>query len=175
MQRIIILGCSGSGKSTFARALGAALNRPVIHLDNLYWKPGWVETPRPEFAALQEKLVQAETWIIDGNYSATLAIRLERADTLLYFDLPRRVCVWSVLRRVLTYYGRSRPDLAPGCPEKFDFSFLLLTWNYRKRSRPGVLKKLENYRPDQTVRIFRRRKEAYTFLEHLQTPSADSP
>ena len=154
MKRIIILGCSGSGKSTFARALGAALNRPVIHLDNLYWKPGWVETPRPEFSELQRELVQGEMWIIDGNYSATLDIRLEAADTILYFDLPRRVCLWSVIRRVVTHYGRSRPDLAPGCPEKFDFGFLLLTWNHRRRSRPGVLQKLANCRKEQTVRHF---------------------
>ncbi len=169
MQRIVILGCSGSGKSTFARALGATLNRPVTHLDAIFWRPGWVETPRPEFAAMQERLVQAETWIMDGNYSATLDIRLERADTILYFDLPRRVCLWSVMRRVLTYHGRSRPDLSPGCPEKFDFGFLLLTWNHRKRSRPGVLQKLAKRRPNQTVHIFRRRREAYAFLEEIAT------
>ena len=164
MRRIVILGCSGSGKSTFARALGAALNRPVTHLDGLYWKPGWVETPRPEFRALQQELVQAETWIMDGNYSATLDVRLEFADTILYFDLPRWFCLWSVIRRVVTTYGRSRPDMGDGCPEKFDLEFLVWIWNYPRRSRPGVLEALANCRPDQSVRIFHSRREAYAFF-----------
>ena len=87
---------------------------------------------------------------------------------VLHLDLPRWFCLWSVIRRVVTTYGRSRPDLGPGCPEKFDIKFLLYVWNYPRRNRPAVLQKLSDCREEQTVRIFHSRREAYTFLERTQ-------
>src|SRR6201995_1710403 len=115
MRRVLVIGSGGAGKSTFARRLGARLGLPGKHLDASYWKPGWVETPKEEWRRSVERLVEGDSWVIDGNYSGTLEVRLAACDTVVFLDLPRRVCIWRVLKRVLTYRDGSRPDMAEGC------------------------------------------------------------
>ena len=146
MQRIAIIGSPGAGKSTLAPVLGTALGLPIIHLDAVYWRPGWVEPPKDEWAQTVRALTQGEAWIIDGNYSRTMDIRLAAADTIIYLDFPRRLCVWRVLKRAIQYRGRTRPDMGPGCREKLDWKFLLWVWNYPARSRPATLQKLAHCR-----------------------------
>src|SRR5947209_9630130 len=124
MRRVLVIGSGGAGKSTFARRLGKLLDLQVIHLDVNYWKPGWVETPKDEWRRKVEELAKGDAWIIDGNYSGTLDMRLAACDTVVFLDLPRTVCIRRVLKRVLTYRDGTRPDMAEGCTEKFDFEFL---------------------------------------------------
>jgi adenylate kinase family enzyme len=141
MRRIVILGCSGAGKSTFARALGAKLGLPVVHLDALFWRPGWTEPEPGEFRAAVEAAVAGEAWITEGNFvSRTFDLRLPRADTVIFIHQPRWLCAFRILWRVATFFHRgSRPDLAEGCPEKFDWTFFLWTWNFEKQSQPRIL------------------------------------
>ena len=127
MERVLVLGSPGSGKSTFARQLAAILGLPVFHLDQIHWNPGWVATPVEQFQEVQRALVWRERWIIDGDYGATLEVRLAAADTVIVLDLPRAVCAWRIVKRVLMYgrgAGRARPDLAPDCHERFSGEFL---------------------------------------------------
>jgi adenylate kinase family enzyme len=129
--RILVLGPCGAGKSRLAVSLGEVLRLPVIHLDKEYWQPGWVE-PSPEtWAAQVEDLIARPRWIMDGNYGGSLARRLERAQLVVNLDYPRRVFFPRMLRRVLSQYGRTRADMAPGCPERLDPEFLRYTWRYR--------------------------------------------
>lgn len=114
-QRIILIGSGGSGKSTLARQIGAVLSLPVIHLDALFWQPGWVETPRPEWEALQRELVARDRWVIDGNYGHTLDIRLAAADTVIFMDMPRLVCAWGAIKRRIMYAGRALRRNWPTC------------------------------------------------------------
>jgi adenylate kinase family enzyme len=155
MNRVAVIGCSGSGKSTLSRELGARLNIPVIHLDCVFWQPGWIEPPREEFAANVRKVVAGEHWILDGNYGNTQHIVLPAADTIVWLDLPRRVCMWRVIKRLIMYFGRNRPDLAEGCPEKVDFEFLEYVWNFPTDSRPRMMSRLARRRADQTLIILR--------------------
>ncbi|MEQ8281910.1 MAG: topology modulation protein [Parvibaculum sp.] len=132
MQRILVIGCSGGGKSTLARRLGAKRALPVVHLDVLFWKPGWVESSYDEFRPKVAAAVAEDRWVIDGNFSRTFDLRLPRADTIVWVDQPRRICLWRAFRRTLTLFGETRADLAPGCPEKFDPAFYRFIWNFKR-------------------------------------------
>jgi adenylate kinase family enzyme len=92
-QRILVLGCSGSGKSTFARRLGALMDLPVVHLDRLYLKPGWAMPAREDFDSLLQDALSEDTWIMDGNYGRTLPLRLRYCALVIYFHLPRHIPV----------------------------------------------------------------------------------
>lgn len=141
-KRILIVGRSGAGKSTLARRLGETLALPVIHLDSLFWNPGWVQTPWDEFEEKLLPLLRRPAWIMDGNYSRTLALRLRYCDTVIFLDLPRAVCMRAIFRRFWRYRGKTRPDMPENCPERLDWAFVRLTWTYDKRSRPEVLELL---------------------------------
>ncbi len=138
MQKILVIGSGGAGKTTFATQLGELLKLTVIHLDKLYWRPSWVEPPKEEWAATVDALISGDAWIMDGNYSGTLARRLTACDAVVFLDLPPLVCVWRVLKRVLQYHNTTRPEMAAGCPEHFSLKFLLWIWNYRRRTRPRI-------------------------------------
>jgi adenylate kinase family enzyme len=141
MNRVIVIGCSGSGKSTLARILGAKTGLPIHHLDALYWRSGW--TPHPDEAAFQARVREIsaqEQWIIDGGFTTGNAQeRFSRADTVVLFDLPRLLCLWRVFKRFVTYVGKPRPDLPPGCPEQVDLKFYRYIWNYRNTKFPQIL------------------------------------
>jgi len=146
MKRILIIGAGGAGKTTFARQLGEILGLAVVHLDALYWKPGWVEPPRDEWARTVEGVLERDAWIIDGNYSGTLGRRLEACDAVVFLDLPRTICLWRVLKRAVKHRNTTRPDMADGCPEQLNLKFLMWIWNYPKRTRPRIVKLLNEER-----------------------------
>ena len=135
MERIIIIGCGGAGKSTLAQQLGGITGLPVIHLDKLFWHPGWVESTKDEIDGKIMDAMAEPRWIIDGNYNRTLRKRLEYCDTVIYLDFSRFACLMGVAKRVLTTYGTVRPDMAEGCPERFDLEFLQWVWNFNKTKR----------------------------------------
>ncbi|MFD1927068.1 DNA topology modulation protein [Sporosarcina siberiensis] len=143
MKIIVLIGSGGSGKSTLARQLSDKLKLNVYHLDPLFWKPNWVSVPRNEQREVQKELVEKEEWIIDGNYGATIDIRLESADTIIFLDVHRTICVYRAFMRLVQSRNKIRPDMGEGCKERLDFGFLKWIWNYRKTKRPGILKKLE--------------------------------
>src|SRR5690242_2688376 len=124
VRRILIIGSSGAGKSTLGRLLAGRLGLPLLSLDALHWRPGWTEPPEAEWRAIVAAAVAGEAWIVEGNYAGTLGLRLPRADTVIWLDYPRHVCLYRVLKRILLWRGRVRPDMAPGCPEKLDGAFL---------------------------------------------------
>lgn len=140
MKKILVVGSPGAGKSTFSRRLSEITGIEVIHLDRIYWRAGWVEPAKEEWRETLEKtLAGNDAWIMDGNYSGTMQMRLKQCDTAIFLDVPRMICVYRILKRVVTYRGRgNRPDMADGCDEKFDWKFLWLVWNYPTRSKPKV-------------------------------------
>jgi len=167
MRRVVILGCSGSGKSTFARAMGERLGLPVVHLDALFWSPGWVEPEDNEvFRAKVAAAVAGDAWITDGNYvGRTFDLRLPRADAVIFLDQPRRICLWRIFRRWWTDRGKRRADLAEGCYENLDWDFTAWAWTFEKKSRPRIEQVVAAYKvPMITLRGDR---EAAAFLDKL--------
>ena len=163
MKRIVIIGCSGSGKSTLACQLGEKLNLPVVHLDRLFWKSGWQESTAEEFDAKLTVELEKSQWIMDGNFNRTIPARLAKCDTVIYLDYNRFVCLLGVICRVFKSYGKTRPDMGDGCPERFDWEFLKWIWNFNRRNRE------KNYRylyetPHAEIYAFKNRRQLKKFL-----------
>ncbi len=168
MRRVLVIGSGGAGKSTLATRLGRALGLPVIHLDQLYWRAGWVEPDKAGWATTVRETIARDAWILDGNYSGTLAERIAACDTIVFLDFSRFVCLWRVLARIVRHHGKTRPDMPDGCPEKFDLSFLVWIWNYPTRTRRKVLSLLAASRTSKHVIHLRTRRETEGFLAALR-------
>lgn len=162
MNRIIIIGWSGSGKSTFARKLGEKLKMEVIHLDKIYHKPGWKQTPSDEFTKIVKNLITKEKWIIDGHYGKTLDLRAERADTIIFFNFNKFVCLYRAFKRI---FNRNQPF------DKVEGNFDKISWELVKRlynaSSKKILARLEPYKNTKKIFIVRNSKEAEELLIKL--------
>lgn len=167
IRRVAVVGCGGAGKSTFSRRLGELLDLPVTHLDRHYWRPGWVETPHEDFRATQQKLVRAECWVMDGNYTSTMDVRLPAADLIVFLDFPRWRCLFRVTRRIARGWGRD--GQAPGCPEHLDWAFLRWLWDWPRDTRPRVLYRLDEHGPSARRVVLSTPREVRDFLGRLRT------
>ena len=191
MKRVLVIGSSGSGKSTLARQLGATLELPVIHLDRHYWHAGWVGTPKNEWQDTVQKLVQRDSWIMDGNYRGTLDIRLQAADSVVFLDLPPWMCALRAIKRRIQYRNRPRPDIAAGCKEPlFDpqlFNFVRHVLNYPDRAKPYVMRQLSSIASGKRIVMLKSTKDVNNFMKapldfpalnpanHSQAISSHSP
>ncbi|HEX8841420.1 MAG TPA: topology modulation protein [Sphingomicrobium sp.] len=172
MQRVLVIGSPGSGKSTFATELARRTALPLIHLDQQFWNAGWVETPKAAWSAKLAELVAGDRWIIDGNYGGSLELRLARADTVIDLQFPPWVCIWRILRRVITSRGRVRSDMAAGCPEQFNFEFLLYTATFPFTARRRTLAKVSRF--DGEIIRLRSSAEVRNFLQSVPNSETGS-
>lgn len=152
MTRVLIIGCSGTGKTTLAKEFGTRLELPVHHLDRLWWLPGWVHDSRENFDVKLAEIQKTDKWIIDGDYSRTLPERLKYADTVIFLDYSRTLCLYRALKRLFHFHGSVRSDMANGCPERFDWEFLRYVWNFNRDMRPRVETGLAGF-PGEIVRL----------------------
>lgn len=136
MRRVLIIGNSGAGKSTLARRLGEKLGLPVIHLDVLFWKPGWVESEREDYRRRVLAALEAPEWICDGNFTSTFGLRMALSDTIVWIDQPPLLCLFRAIWRAITYRKGGRPDMAEGCTEKIDFQFYGFILTYNRKVQP---------------------------------------
>ena len=172
MKRVLVSGGGGSVKTTFARRLADCTRLPLIHLDRLYWRPGWDPTPEAEWRTRVEQLVRGDAWIMDGNYGGTLDLRLAACDTIIFLDLSRFVCLWRVLKRRLQHGKTSRGELPAGCPERVSWDFVYWIWTYPARRRPSILRRLDALRGDKTVHVLRSSQAAERFLREAPCPES---
>lgn len=175
MRRVLVIGPGGSGKSTVSVQIGELTGLPVVHLDALYWQPGWVPMPQPEWRQTVAALAAGDRWVLDGNYGGSLDIRLpscDSVDSVVFMDVPRYICIIRIVWRWLRYVARSRPEMGPGCPERLTWDFLLWIWNYPRRRRPDEhLRRLAALPPDHAVHVLRSRRDVARFLMELQQRS----
>jgi adenylate kinase family enzyme len=169
MKKAIIVGSAGAGKSTFAKRLGKITGLEVIHLDALFWHEGWVPTEREEWIRVQEGLLQKEQWILDGNYGGTIEMRIEASDSIFFLHYSTVRCLYGALKRRVMNHGRTRPDMAEGCPEQLDWQFLKWIARYKKDKAPAILAKLSAAK-EKDVYIFHNPEEAEEYLRSLTRP-----
>lgn len=169
MKKILVIGSGGAGKSTFAKRLGEILKINVIHMDQQYWLPGWVEPPKPAWAARVDALCNRAAWIMDGNYSGTLERRLVACDAVVFLDLPPLICLWRVFKRLVKYHNTTRPDMGEGCRERFSFQFLLWVWSYRRRTRPKIVQLLKQHEGKIQIIWLRSSEEVEKYLRTPET------
>ncbi|MEM7750288.1 MAG: DNA topology modulation protein FlaR [Pseudomonadota bacterium] len=169
MKRIMVIGGSGSGKSTLAQGIGAITGLPVIHIDKIYWKAGWVSREATDTQRMVVDTAQAEAWVLDGNNSSTFNQRADRADAIIFLDLPTWLRFSRVVWRAVAYYGRSRPDMTEGCTERLDYNFLKWVLGYRTNGgRIRALALIETYASRARIHHLRSRREVDEFLTALQ-------
>lgn len=161
MKRIIIIGCPGSGKSTFARELQKRTNLPLYYLDMLYWNADRTTVPKEEFRRRLGEVLQKDRWIIDGNYNSTMEMRMAVCDTVIVLDYPTEVCLAGIHAR----RGKVRPDM-PWVETGEDAEFEAFVRQFREESRPKILSLLEQYR-EKEIHVFHDRAEADAFLAQI--------
>ncbi|MFC7342001.1 DNA topology modulation protein FlaR [Saccharopolyspora griseoalba] len=169
MPRVVVVGSSRAGKSTFSRSPGERLGVPVISLDEHYWRPGWQRPPQQRWRREQAELLDEHpSWIADGNCWSTLDVRLERADAVVFLDVPRLRCLPQALWRGLRHRGRALQ--APGCPERWSWSFFGHIWSYPAQHRPRLLAAIADHASHARVVVLRHRYEMREFLDAARGP-----
>ncbi|MBN8952113.1 MULTISPECIES: ATPase AAA [unclassified Rhizobium] len=167
-DRVLVIGCSGTGKSTLAQAIASLRVLTYVSMDrDIFWLPGWKSRPRPEAIALIEQAVAGPRWIMDGNSPSTLPLRLPRTDIVIWRRPPRYVALRGVISRWLRYRGHSRPEMAPGCPERLDWKFLRYIWTFERDEAPqfeGMLARHGGNVPVVTLKSYRDGEELLSLL-----------
>ena len=162
MKKVIVIGCPGSGKSTFSRALQAKTGIPLFYMDMLYWNPDKTTVEQNIFIDRLESILQKDEWIIDGNYGSSMELRLQACDTVFFLDYPLDICLKGIDER----RGKERPDMPWLETDEADKEFFDLIKNFNIQSRPIIMELLQKY-SDKNIIIFTNRNEANDFLIKL--------
>ena len=164
MNRILVIGCGGAGKTTLSKQLGAITGLPVIHLDAYFWKPGWVAADSNHWRDCVAEITERDRWIMDGNYGGTFDLRFAAADTIIFLDTPTWRCLWNVFKRRLAYRGTNRSELPIGCNERLTVSFIWWILTYRRQKRPGILTRLLELNTNKRIEICQTTEQISAFL-----------
>lgn len=167
-NRILIVGCSGGGKSTLTRELSRKLNLPPIHLDVHFWQPQWVEPSSDEWREKVYALAYEERWVMDGTFSESFDIRFPRADVIIVLRLPMMICLFRAILRVFKYSKvRRRSDMAVGCDETINISFYKYIWTFNSEVYPKILSALSQFGANEKAIFLRSSKDVRRFISEL--------
>jgi adenylate kinase family enzyme len=170
MDRVAIIGCGGSGKTTVARRLGQILHAPVTHLDVLYYNNEWNTLPADAFAAVQTELVAAPRWVIDGNFAGTLPIRLAAGATVIFLDIPPIVCLWGIAQRRLRHGGGQHDTT--GVYDRITWQFVRYVLGYRRTMRPRVRQLIAQHAAHAEIHHVGSRRAARALITEIATRHA---
>jgi adenylate kinase family enzyme len=172
VRKIAVVGPIGAGKSRLASELGKLLGIRVLHLDTLFWKPGWVPTPRDEFEAMQRRELATDSWIVDAQFDDMLPDWVYGADTVVFVDISLGRSLWRVSKRRLNRQASvGTPVGEPGALHRSLLKFARNQWQYRRTVRQELLAELARERDGRRVVILRRDSDTVAFLRSLDSPS----
>lgn len=174
INRIMIIGQPGSGKSTLARRLGKITALPVIHIDLIHWKSGWVERSKAERTRLCEDVHAQDQWIFEGGHSITWPSRVARADMIIALDIPLRIRAWRVFWRTIKHLGTSRADLPRGCPERFSWEFIIWIWNTRNTARTKLIETVEGAPEGKEIHLFRSSSDVSKLIANMKKAASET-
>ncbi len=160
----MIMGSAGSGKSTLAKELSKRTGIEAIHLDKEFWNPGWILTEKPEQIVLHKAFMKRDSWIIDGNYNASLESRTKEADLIIFLDMPLYLCMYRVISRYFKNKGKSRVDMAVGCEEKIDKEFINYIFYYHRKKKFTDLDLLSKMADKSKIVMLKGQSEVSRFL-----------
>lgn len=163
-KRIVIIGCAGSGKTTLAFKLKELLGLPLYHLDEYYWKPNWTRSIPEEFTQIHTELCNNPTWIMEGSYMQWLEPRFAAADVIIFLDIPRRICMWRVIKRMIINYGKDIPGNPKDCPQQLSWEFLKWVWTFNARYRHIILEMNAEQEKHKPVYILRSKRDIADLL-----------
>lgn len=167
LKRIMIMGSAGSGKSTLAKELSRRMGIDAIHLDREFWNPGWIMTEKPEQVRIHESFMERDSWVIDGNYCASLEPRATAADLIIFLDMPFHLCMYRVFSRYFKNRGKIREDMCEGCEEKIDMEFLRYIFFYHFKKKYTDLDKLYNLADKSKIVMLKGPSEVSAFLSEF--------
>lgn len=169
--RVLVVGSSGAGKTTLARRVANKLELTHLSMDReFFWLPGWVARERSEQRKMIAEAVMEDRWVMDGSNPSSFDLRLPRAHIVLWMRVPRLVCIYSVYRRAIKTYGRTRQDMAEGCKEQLpDKEFLSYIWNFNKRHAPLFERNFDLYGPDVPIFQVKSRRETNRLLDLIKS------
>lgn len=168
MQRVLVLGPGGAGKSVISRELAGITGMRLVHLDREFFQPGWVKPDRDEWLETLHRLMGGDRWIVDGTHADTLDYRLGFADGVVLLDYSRWVSVKGVFTRLMHRAGRRRADLAPGCRNRLDRDYWSWVWTYPRETRPAVRDAIAKHADHLEVVTLRNRRDAQRWLDALR-------
>lgn len=168
-MKIAIIGNPGSGKSTLALKLHKILHIPLYHLDQYFWKPRWQRPDRTEFAKIHYELCDKDEWIIEGMAARHFDYRAEKADIIIFLNIPLWLCLYRIFKRAITCYGQIRDSSAKECPERIpDFEFLSYVWNFNRKYKPIVETLLDKYKDQKKIFVIKNTTELNILIKKFE-------
>jgi len=163
MKKVIVIGCPGSGKTTFAEKLNNCTGLPLYYLDAIWHKPDKTHITREEYDERLAEIFTAPEWIIDGNYKRTIEARLKQCDTVFLFDLPTETCLKGATERI----GKGRYDL-PWIETELDPEFRKFIEEFSEKTLPYIYELIDKYKAEKQVVVFKSRKEADEYIKDMR-------
>lgn len=169
-RNIMVLGCSGAGKSVLARRVAEITGLRLIHMDYFYFEPNWTVRNEDDIVARVVESIAEDGWVFDGNHAETFDLRAEKSDVIIWVNIPRWRCLFNALCRTWRYRGETRPDMADDCPERMNWNHVKFIWNFKKRSG-AMVKLIADNEHKKQIFILTNYRQVEDFVEGLMKES----